>query len=115
MKTEEKKNNQFKELFWKTDKDKIQQILNKIPSKYLLGRFRDTSKQMSLTNWVFPKETHSWDFNTTINYDGYTFSVSRKTLKQEIRKRDDIKLIRLDIHSWRTKYIIEKPKKKKYK
>lgn len=115
MKSEQKNNNQFKELFWKTDKDKIQQILNKIPSKYLLGRFRDTSKQMSLTNWVLPRETHSWDFKTTINYDGYTFSVSRKTLKQEIRKREDIKLVRLNIFSWRTKYMIEKPKKKKYK
>lgn len=115
MKTEEKNNNQFKELFWETDKDKIKQILNKIPSKYLLGRFRDTSKQMSLTNWCFPNETHSWDFKTTINYDGYTFSVSRKTLKQEIRKREDIKLVRLNIFSWQTKYIIENPNKKKHK
>jgi len=115
MKTEEKNNIQFKELFWKTDKDKIKQILNEIPSKYLLGRFRDTSKQMKISYFVIPSETHSWDVTTRINYGGYTFSVSRKTLKQEISKRDDIKLVRLSIFSERTKYIIEKPKKKKRK
>lgn len=106
----------MKELFWKTDKDKIIEIVNKIPSKYLLGRFRDTSHQMKLYNFVFPKKSHAGDFETTINYGGYTFSVTRQILKNEIRKRNDIKLVRLDPCSERTKYIIEpKPRKKKRK
>lgn len=95
-------------LYWKTDKEKIEQFIKEIPSKYLLGRFRSTGK---IPFRDLPGKIHAWDLKTTINWRGYTFSVSRKTLKKEMRVREErgeIQYTRLSIHTWNAKYKIVK-------
>ena len=61
----------FKRLYWSTDKDKINKIIN---FKYLKGaerRFRA---------WYYEPRIY-------MRYDGFEFLVSRQTLRKEITRR----------------------------
>jgi len=98
----------LEKIFWKNDKERIKQFIKEIPSKYLLGRYR-SSKKLSIDG--FDSSPHVWSL-VTVNWKGFTFSVSRKTLQKELWERKDIKLIRLNPYSWNSKYfVIPKPKK----
>lgn len=52
-----------------------------MPSKYLLGRYRASG---------FSKGNNRASKKTIVNWKGYTFSVSRKTLYKELWSRNDI-------------------------
>lgn len=69
---------EYKRLYWKTDFEKINQILHHLNPKYLLGRLEFHQ------NKVFDK---SKPFSLEIKYDGCIFYASRKTLEEECWRR----------------------------
>ena len=67
----------FKRLYWQSDKRQIKEILSTVNEKYLRGLER--------------KLTHnpngSKGSRIYCRYSGYQFQVSRKTIKDELRRR----------------------------
>lgn len=68
------------QLFWKTDRELLQQLVKDLPSKYILGRYRAATRSFHRNPSV------------TIVWKGYTFSISQKALKRELFQRKDIEL-----------------------
>jgi len=75
MKT--KNYNEFKRLYWKTDKEQINNILQRIPDKYLISLIKQTRAI------DYPNEKSL----VYANYDGCRFKVSAKSLKKESVRR----------------------------
>lgn len=72
----------FKRLYWSTDKEKIKHILSRVNVKYLRGLIRQ---------FIIPD--NDWDtiaakdLRLFIRYDGYQFTVSKKTVIKELYRR----------------------------
>lgn len=89
--------NNFKRLYWKSDKEQIMQIMHHLNIKYLLSLYKKAiHKEHDEAAWT-------WDYPTEddmkiayisvyqmVNYDGYQFQASVKTLKDELKRREEI-------------------------
>ena len=72
-------------LRWKTDRERIQQTIEHLNNKYLIGLYEKLSG-MPDTFSGYDDGVESTD--VTVKYDGYIFSCSRKTLSKELVRRD---------------------------
>lgn len=89
--------NNFKRLYYKTDKEQIMQILHHLNIKYLLSLYKKAIHAQHVTmawTWDYPTED---DMKTAyisvyqmVNYDGCQFQASVKTLKDELKRREEI-------------------------
>ena len=89
--------NNFKRLYYKTDKEQIMQILHHLNIKYLLSLYKKAIHAQRVTlawTWDYPTED---DMKTAyisvyqmVNYDGCQFQASVKTLKDELKRREEI-------------------------
>lgn len=89
--------NNFKRLYYKTDKEQIMQILHHLNIKYLLSLYKKAIHAQHVTlswTWDYPTED---DMKTAyisvyqmVNYDGCQFQASVKTLKDELKRREKI-------------------------
>lgn len=87
----------FKRLYWKSDKEQIMQIMHHLNIKYLLSLYKKAiHKEHDEAAWT-------WDYPTVddmkiayisvyqmVNYDGCQFQASVKTLKDELKRREEI-------------------------
>lgn len=95
--TKPKNLNNFKRLYYKTDKEQIMQILHHLNIKYLLSLYKKAIHAQHVTlawTWDYPTED---DMKTAyisvyqmVNYDGCQFQASVKTLKDELKRREKI-------------------------
>ena len=86
--------NNFKRLYWKSDKEQIMQIMHHLNIKYLLSLYKKASHAQHVTM------AQTWgedDWKTAyvsvyqmVNYDGCRFQASVKTLKDELKRREKI-------------------------
>lgn len=89
--------NNFKRLFYKTDKEQIMQIMHHLNIKYLLSLYKKAIHVQRATL------AETWDCQTEVdmktayisvyqmvNYDGCRFQASVKTLKDELKRREEI-------------------------
>ena len=89
--------NNFKRLFYKTDKEQIMQIMHNLNIKYLLSLYKKAIHEERIGiawTWDYPTED---DWKTayisvyqTVKYDGCQFQASVKTLKDELKRREEI-------------------------
>lgn len=89
--------NNFKRLYYKTDKEQIMQILHHLNIKYLISLYKKAIHAQHVTlawTWDYPTED---DMKTAyisvyqmVNYDGCQFQASVKTLKDELKRREKI-------------------------
>ena len=89
--------NNFKRLYYKTDKEQIMQIMHHLNIKYLLSLYKKAIHAQHVTlawTWDYPTED---DMKTAyisvyqmVNYDGCQFQASVKTLKDELKRREKI-------------------------
>ena len=89
--------NNFKQLYYKTDKEQIMQIMHHLNIKYLLSLYKKAIHAQHVTlawTWDYPTED---DMKTAyisvyqmVNYDGCQFQASVKTLKDELKRREKI-------------------------
>lgn len=89
--------NNFKRLYYKTDKEQIMQIMHHLNIKYLLSLYKKAIHDQHATlaeTWDCQTEV---DMKTTyisvyqmVNYDGCRFRASVKTLKDELKRREEI-------------------------
>lgn len=77
----------FKRLYWSSDKEQIKTIIQRIPDKYLKG--------LQLSTRGFSHKS------VYINYDGYRFQVSPKTLKSECVRRGLAEWGSVDACDWK--------------
>lgn len=87
--TAKKKNKvELKKLYWKTDREKIEEILKSLNPKYLLGRleYHDPWKKRNYAKEEEEREAGK-KYTVTINYNGYTFECSKRTLTKECERR----------------------------
>lgn len=87
----------FKRLYYKTDKEQIMQIMHHLNIKYLLSLYKKAIHAQRVTmawTWDYPTED---DWKTAyisvyqmVNYDGCRFQASVKTLKDELKRREAI-------------------------
>ena len=98
METNKSKNlNNFKRLYYKTDKDQIMQIMHRLNIKYLLSLYKKAIHAQHVTmswTWDYPTEdelkTAYVKVYQMVNYDGCRFQASVKTLKDELKRREEI-------------------------
>jgi hypothetical protein len=76
MVQEEKNINELKRLYWKTDSEKIKELISTLPTKYLIGRINKCKREVAGDR----KERRI----VTVNWKGYTFLTSQKTLEDEL-------------------------------
>ena len=89
--------NNFKRLYYKTDKEQIMQILHHLNIKYLLSLYKKAIHPQHVTMaWTRDYLTED-DTKTAyisvyqmVNYDGCQFQASVKTLKDELKRREEI-------------------------
>ena len=89
--------NNFKRLYYKTDKEQIMQIMHHLNIKYLLSLYKKAIHAQHATlarTWDCPTED-SWktayvSVYQMVNYDGCRFQASVKTLKDELKHREKI-------------------------
>ena len=89
--------NNFKRLFYKTDKEQIMQIMHHLNIKYLLSLYKKAIHAQHATlagDLGYPTKV---DMKTAyisvyqmVNYDGCRFQASVKTLKDELKCREEI-------------------------
>ena len=89
--------NNFKRLYYKSDKEQIMQIIHHLNIKYLLSLYKKAihAQHASLAGTlVHPMKV---DMKTAyisvyqmVNYDGCRFQASVKTLKDELKRREEI-------------------------
>ena len=87
----------FKRLYYKTDKEQIMQIMHHLNIKYLLSLYKKAIHSQRVTmvwDWDYPTED---DWKTAyisvyqmVNYDGCRFQASVKTIKDELKRREEI-------------------------
>lgn len=81
--TKRKKNqNNFKRLYWKDNKEKIMELISDLPTKYLIGRINECKR-----NCDYSVDHVKATRIVRVNWRGYTFTVSQKTLDDELPKR----------------------------
>ena len=77
--TKKKKNhNIFKRLYWKDNKEKIKELISDLPTKYIIGRINSCKRADSAFDTL--KEHRI----VKVNWKGYTFLASQKTLEDEL-------------------------------
>lgn len=89
--------NNFKYLYYKTDKEQIMQIMHHLNIKYLLSLYKKAIHNQHVTmawTWDYPteddKKTAYVSVYQMVNYDGCRFRASLKTLKDELKRRKEI-------------------------
>ena len=89
--------NNFKRLFYKTDKEQIMQIMHHLNIKYLLSLYKKAIHAQHATLVVDLDYPTKVDMKTAyisvyqmVNYDGCRFQASVKTLKDELKRREEI-------------------------
>lgn len=70
-------NTKFHRLYWRSNKQKINEILSKVNIKYLLG----------LKNKIYKTDKGSGGTRMFIRYSGYEFQVSSITINKELKRR----------------------------
>jgi hypothetical protein len=76
---EEKTNiNELKKLYWKTDSEKIKELISTLPTKYLIGRINTCKRDCNMN--CKKKDSRI----VVINWKGFTFTASQKTLENEL-------------------------------
>ena len=78
-------------LYWKTDKEKLLQIMGHLNPKYLVGLYE---KMGGISDEGCPNygDDEDKESNTiTVKYDGCVFTASRKQLRKELVRRGLIK------------------------
>ena len=78
MTKKKKNNNIFKRLYWKDNKEKIMELISDLPTKYLIGRINTCKRD------DYAYETLKEHRIVTVNWKGYTFLASQKTLEDEL-------------------------------
>lgn len=89
--------NNFKRLYYKTDKEQIMQIMHHLNIKYLLSLYKKAiQKECIEAYWTYTYPTED-DWKTAyisvyqiVNYDGCRFRASVKTIKDELKRREEI-------------------------
>lgn len=86
-----KQQQELKRLYWKSDKEQIMQIMHHLNIKYLLSLYKKAIHN------EHAEAAYTWDMKTTyisvyqmVNYDGCRFQASAKTLKDELKRREEI-------------------------
>lgn len=69
---------ELKRLYWKTDWLKIIELLETLPTKYLIGRINKCKREIA--------EDRKEHRIVTINWKGYTFLASQATLVEELHQ-----------------------------
>ena len=89
--------NNFKRLFYKTDKEQIMQIMHHLNIKYLLSLYKKAIHAQHATLAGALDYPTKVDMKTAyirvyqmVNYDGCRFRASVKTLKDELKRREEI-------------------------
>ena len=89
--------NNFKRLYYKTDKEQIMQIMHHLNIKYLLSLYKKAAHAQHATLtwfWDCPTEDNRKSAYVNVyqmvNYDGCRFQASVKTLKDELKRREEI-------------------------
>ena len=81
--------NNFKRLYYKTDKEQIMQIMHHLNIKYLLALYKKAvHAQRNPTEYDW--KTKYVKVYQMVNYDGCRFQASVKTLKDELKRREEI-------------------------
>ena len=89
--------NNFKRLYWKSDKEQIMQIMHHLNIKYLLSLYKKAIRKEAVEAvWTYAYPSKD-DWKTAyisvyqmVNYDGCRFQASVKTLKDELKRREEI-------------------------
>ena len=89
--------NNFKRLYYKTDKEQIMQIMHHLNIKYLLSLYKKAIHAQHATLAGALDHPTKVDMKTAyisvyqmVNYDGCRFQASVKTLKDELKRREEI-------------------------
>ena len=89
--------NNFKRLYYKTDKEQIMQIMHHLNIKYLLSLYKKAIHLQRITmaqTLGYPTEDDSKTAYVSVyqmvNYDGCQFQASVKTIKDELKRREEI-------------------------
>ena len=87
----------FKRLYYKTDKEQIMQIMHRLNIKYLLSLYKKAIHEEHVRaawTWDYLMEvdmkTAYINVYQTVKYDGCQFQASVKTLKDELKLREKI-------------------------
>ena len=78
MTKKKKNNNNFKRLYWKDNKEKIMELISDLPTKYLIGRINTCKRD------EYAYKTLKEHRIVVVNWKGYTFLASQKTLEDEL-------------------------------
>lgn len=71
---------ELKRLYWKTDSEKIIELLETLPTKYLIGRINKCKREIAEEKGEDRKERRI----VAVNWKGYTFLASQETLLEEL-------------------------------
>ena len=89
--------NNFKRLYYKSDKEQIMQIMHHLNIKYLLSLYKKAIHAQHATLAGALDYPTKIDMKTAyisvyqmVNYDGCRFQASVKTLKDELKRREEI-------------------------
>ena len=89
--------NNFKRLYYKTDKEQIMQIMHHLNIKYLLSLYKKAIHDQHVAiawTWDYPtadeRKSAYVSVYQMVNYDGCRFQASVKTLKDELKRREEI-------------------------
>ena len=89
--------NNFKRLYYKSDKEQIMQIIHHLNIKYLLSLYKKAIHAQHATLAGALDYPTKIDMKTAyisvyqmVNYDGCRFQASVKTLKDELKRREEI-------------------------
>lgn len=79
-------------LYWKTDKERINTIIQHLNPKYLKGLYKrfDTYNEEGYAMYLGDGKAPFYN-TITVKYDGCIFEASRKTLRKELVRRGFIK------------------------
>ena len=98
--------NNLKRLYYKTDKEQIMQIMHHLNIKYLLSLYKKAIHAQHATLAETCDYPTKVDMKTAyisvyqmVNYDGCRFRASVKTLKDELKRREEISEIIPVIHT----------------
>ena len=86
--------NNLKRLYYKTDKEQIMQIMHHLNMKYLLSLYKKAIHAQHATlagDCEYPTKVDAYiSVYQMVNYDGCRFQASVKTLKDELKRREEI-------------------------
>ena len=88
----------FKRLYYKTDKEQIMQIMHHLNIKYLLSLYKKAIHKehvWTICTWDYYSTEDDWKtayvkVYQMVNYNGCRFQASVKTLKDELKRRAEI-------------------------